>query len=65
MRAIRAVFVCMRPISETAQAERNKVKSKPAPLRLRRLRGGVYPELAEGLRVSGKAIRDTPKCKLL
>jgi hypothetical protein len=51
----------MSPTPDTAQAERNEVKSKPTPLRLRRLRGGVYPELAEGLRVSGKTIRDTLK----
>jgi hypothetical protein len=43
-RRARAVFICMSPISDTAQAERNEVKSKPAPLRLRRLRGYAQGE---------------------
>ena len=43
-RLTRAVFICMSPIPHTAQAERNEGKSKPAPLRLHRLRGAVYPE---------------------
>lgn len=34
----------MSPMSDTAQAERNEVKSKPAPLRLRRLRGYAQGE---------------------
>jgi hypothetical protein len=34
----------MSPTPDTAQAERNEVKSKPAPLRLRRLRGYAQGE---------------------
>jgi hypothetical protein len=34
----------MSPTPHTAQAERNEVKSKPAPLRLRRLRGYAQGE---------------------
>jgi hypothetical protein len=41
---LRAVFICMSPTPDTAQAERNEVKSKPAPLRLRRLRGYAQGE---------------------
>jgi hypothetical protein len=41
---MRAVFICMSPTPHTAQAERNEVKSKPAPLRLRRLRGYAQGE---------------------
>jgi hypothetical protein len=44
LNAIRAVFICMSPISDTAQAERNEVKSKLAPLRLRRRRGYAQGE---------------------
>jgi hypothetical protein len=43
----------MSPTPDTAQAERNEVKSKPAPLRLRRLRGYAQGEWENS--------QDTPK----
>ena len=54
----------MSPRPHTAQPERTlsggeeEVEGQPLTLRLCRYRGVVYPELAEGLSASGKALKD-------